>query len=122
MAYPYGRQAAAMAVGPPQRPRIGTVRDAWGGRSIVADTIDAAVNWLRDVTRRATQYVVSAFQAHPIAGGVLVVGLIGGAFVVAPAASWALLKRAAAYLARNAGRVIAATALAEVCPECWIYT
>jgi hypothetical protein len=102
-------------------PSIPTVRDAWGGRSRLTATLDAAMDWLRDVTRRATRAVVNAFQAHPVAGGMLILGVIGGAFVLAPQASWALLKRAAASLARNAGRVVAATVLAEVCPDCWEY-
>lgn len=112
MAYPYGGQR------PDPLPSIHLVRNAWeGGRSVVAATLDVAVNWLRNATR----YAINAFQAHPITGGVLVVGVIGGAFIVAPQASWALLKQAAGYLARNAGRVIAATVLAEVCPDCWVY-
>ena len=60
MAYPYEMRR------PDPLPSINTVRAAWGARSPIVATVDAAVDWLRDVTRRATRYVVNAFQAHPL--------------------------------------------------------
>src|SRR5262249_22590725 len=106
-----GRLATGRRPAPAKRGRGASMAYPYGSGAAAQPDPRPSINLVRDAWE----------GGRSVAGGVLLVGLIGGGFVVAPAASWALLRRAAAYLAQNAGRVIAATVLAEVCPECWVY-
>ena len=96
-------------------------RERTGG-SRIADTLGAMMDWLRNAAARATRYVVQAVETHPIAAGMLVVGTVGTLVIVAPQATWPLIKKAAAMLAGIAGSVIASGVVEElrhICPGCW---
>jgi hypothetical protein len=77
-------------------------------------TVEAAVGWLRGVLRDAARTAIHAVEDHPVAAGALALFLIGGAYIVAPAATWGLLKSAAAALAAQIGTEIHAAFLEYV--------
>ena len=97
------------------RPSLQDISAAWHDprRGRIARTVDAAVGWLRDVLRNAVRGVVHAVEDHPFAAGAVVLLLIGGAYIVAPAATVALLKSAAATVAAHIGTAVKAEVLAS---------
>jgi hypothetical protein len=99
-----------------RRPSSQTVLDAWNGprRGRLGATVDAAVGWLRGVLRDAVRSVINAVEDRPYVAGGLALFLIGGAYIVAPAATWGLLKSAAAALAAQIGTEIHAAFLEYV--------
>jgi hypothetical protein len=66
------------------------------------------------VLRDAVRAVVYAVEDHPVAAGALALFLVGGAYIVAPAATWGLLKSAAAALAAQIGTEVHAAFLEYV--------
>jgi hypothetical protein len=87
------------------RPSFQTVRNEWNGprRGRLGRTVEAAVEWLRGVLRDTVRAAVYAVEEHPVATAALCLFVIGGAYIVAPAATLGLLKAAATALTAQLG-------------------